>query len=152
MKHNFIKTICIRLLGELKIKTDLVVAGFIFHKNSVLLVHHRKLDLWLPVSGHIDKNETPDEALLREIKEETEIDAEILNKNKFPEKGNVKKNLAVPFHVNVHSAGDHNHCCLFYICKTKNPKIKINKELKNFGWFSKEDLRKKHVPQDVKLI
>ena len=54
-------------------KTDLVVAGFIFFENKVLLVHHKKLDLWLPVGGHIKKNETPDGALLREIKEKTKI-------------------------------------------------------------------------------
>ncbi|MCR4280214.1 MAG: hypothetical protein NUV82_02175 [Candidatus Komeilibacteria bacterium] len=40
-------------------KTDLVVAGYIFHQNKVLLVHHTKLGLWLPVGGHIDANETP---------------------------------------------------------------------------------------------
>jgi uncharacterized cupin superfamily protein len=31
-------------------KTDLVVAGYIIHQNKVLLIHHRKLDLWLPVT------------------------------------------------------------------------------------------------------
>ena len=58
-------------------KTDLVVAGYIFSKDKVLLIHHKKLDLWLPVGGHIEKNETPDEALLREIKEEIGIDVRI---------------------------------------------------------------------------
>lgn len=134
-------------------KTDLVVAGYIFHKGKVLLVHHKKLELWLPVGGHIDKNETPDGALLREIKEEVGIDAEILNKNNAPLKGNIKKNLAIPFYVNVHSAGDHEHCCFFYICKAINPeKLRINHELKNFGWFSKEDLNKHYITTDVRNI
>ena len=134
-------------------KTDLVVAGYIFNEDKVLLVHHKKLDLWLPVGGHIKKNETPDEALLREIKEEVGVDADILNKSGLPTNGNVIKNLATPFHANVHSVGSHEHCCFFYVCRTiNNENIKINNEIKNFEWFAKGDLDKKHVPEDVRNI
>ena len=136
-----------------EMKTDFVVAGYIFYNNKVLLIHHAKLDLWLPVGGHIDKDETPDDALIREIKEETGIDVEILNKSSIPLDGNIKKNLAVPFYVNVHSVVDQDHCCFFYVCKAKNPKaIKINHELKNFGWFSKEGLNADHITADVRNI
>ncbi len=132
-------------------KTDLVVAGYIIHQNKVLLIHHRKLDLWLPVGGHIDENETPDQALLREIKEEVGIDVKILNQSDIPSDGNIKYNLATPFYANVHSVGDHNHCCLFYICKVINSgQLKISKELKNFEWFTKDDLNKDCIPADVK--
>jgi hypothetical protein len=62
-----------------------------------------------------------------------------------------KSNLATPFYVNVHSVGDHDHCCFFYVCKAINPEqLQINKELKNFEWFTKDDLNKEHVPVDVK--
>ena len=132
-------------------KLDLVVAGYIIHKNRVLLIQHKKLDLWLPVGGHIEKDETPDDALFREIKEEVGIDVEILNCLNFPIQGNTKKNLANPFHVNVHSVKDHDHCCLYYICKAINPeKLKINSELKSYRWFSKEDLNKEDLPSDVR--
>jgi len=130
-------------------KTDLVVAGYIFHKDKVLLVHHRKLDLWLPVGGHIDPNETPDQALRREIKEETQLDVEILNKTKIL----ANKPMAVPFHADVHSVGDHDHYCLNYICKALNPEqLKINPELKNVDWFSKQDLNKDFVIPTVRNI
>jgi 8-oxo-dGTP pyrophosphatase MutT (NUDIX family) len=132
-------------------KIDLVIAGYIIHKNRVLLIHHKKLDLWLPVGGHIEKDETPDDAILREIKEEVGIDVEILNYINFPIEGNNKKNLSIPFYVNVHSVGDHDHCCFYYLCRAINPeKLKINKELKNFGWFSKEELEQEHIPLDVR--
>ena len=133
-------------------KIDLVVAGYIYDKNKVLLIHHRKLDMWLPVGGHINENETPDDALLREIKEEVGLEVEIINNNKFSMEGGAKKNLAIPFNINLHSAGDHDHCCFFYVCKAINAgKLKINKnELKDYSWFSKEDLSKDHVPADVR--
>lgn len=131
-------------------KIDLVVAGYIISKNRVLLVHHKKLNMWLPVGGHIDENETPDEALLREIKEEIGIDVEVLNKMDISIK-DAKRNLATPFYVNVHSVGDHDHCCFYYLCRAINPeKLKVNKELKNFGWFSKQELEQKHIPLDVR--
>ncbi len=134
-------------------KTDLVVAGYIFHDNKVLLIHHKKLKLWLPVGGHIDENETPDDALLREIKEETGLDVEIINQSNLGIAGNTIRNLALPFHVNVHSVGDHNHCCFFYVCKTKNSQmIKLNKEINNYKWFSREDLSESRVPSDVRSI
>ena len=68
-------------------KTDLVVSGYIFHNDKVLLIHHAKLDKWLPVGGHIDENETPDQALRREVKEETNLDIEILNQSSLPVTG-----------------------------------------------------------------
>ena len=133
-------------------KIDLTVAGYIINKNKVLLIHHRKLNLWLPVGGHIDKNETPDQALMREVKEEVGIDIEIINQSNIPLEGNIRYNLAIPFYTNVHSVGDHDHYGLFFVCKAKNPKqLKINnKELKNFNWFSRNDLNRDHIPIDVK--
>lgn len=132
-------------------KTDLVVAGFIFDNDKVLLIHHKKLDMWLPPGGHIDKDETPDEALLREIKEELGIDVEILNKNELQAEGKIKKQLATPIYVNVHDIGDHDHCCLFYLCRLKNNTINVNKnELNDFKWFSIEDLNKDIISSAVR--
>jgi len=134
-------------------KTQLVVAGYIIYDNKVLLIHHKKLDLWLPVGGHIEENEVPDDALIREIKEETGLDIEILNQSNLPMEGNIKRSLAIPFYVNVHNVGDHDHCCLFYLCKPKNPEqLKINKELKDARWFTKEELNQSHIPVDVRNI
>ena len=134
-------------------KTDLVVAGYTVHKGRVLLIHHRKSNLWLPPGGHIDENEVPDDALLREIKEELNLDVEIVDMGDAPKKTNVLRHLALPFHVNVHRAGDHNHCCFYYLCSVKEPAIKHNKlEVKDFMWFSPEDLDNELVPPDVKDI
>ncbi len=135
-------------------KTDLTVGGYVIHDEKILLIHHKKLDLWLPVGGHIDENETPDEALLREIREEVGLEVKILNQTDIPFEGNMKKHLAIPFYANVHSVGDHDHCCLFYVCKPLNPEnlqIDFN-ELKNYRWFSKEELNEDCVPIDVRNI
>jgi 8-oxo-dGTP pyrophosphatase MutT (NUDIX family) len=135
-------------------KTDLVIGGLLIHNKKVLLIHHKKLNSWLPPGGHIEKDETPDEAVEREFEEELGLEIEILNRNDIPMGGKIVKQLAVPFYVNVHNVGDHNHCCFFYLCVPKNPeKIVINKsEVKEFGWFSREELYQKQVPVDVRNI
>lgn len=134
-------------------RIDLVVAGCIFNKNKLLLIHHRKLDKWLPVGGHIKDNETPDDALLREAEEEVNLDIKILGQSSIPLVSDTKRNLATPFYVNIHPIGDHNHCCLFYLCEVLNPKeLRINKELKDARWFLREDLGKEYIPNDVRTI
>ncbi len=135
-------------------KTDLVVAGYLIHEGRVLLIHHKKLSLWLPPGGHIEKDEVPDDALIREFKEELDLDIELLSRNDVPMSGNIKRQLAVPFYVNLHSVGNHDHCCFYYLCKLKGknkPKF-LKSELKGFAWFSPEELKQEKVPADVKSI
>lgn len=40
-------------------------------RGKVLLVHHKAMDLWVFPGGHVDENETPGEAAVREVREET---------------------------------------------------------------------------------
>ncbi len=47
------------------------VAIFARSAGAVLLVRHRRLGTWLPVGGEIEPGETPLEAAVRELREET---------------------------------------------------------------------------------
>ncbi|MBI2172775.1 MAG: NUDIX domain-containing protein [Candidatus Aenigmarchaeota archaeon] len=133
-------------------KTDMTVAGYLIHDGKLLLIFHKKLKRWLPIGGHIEKDEIPDDAVIREIKEETELEAEIVRNDKPNTRCNVS-NTAIPFHTNVHSVGDHDHYCLFYLCKTNDiKKLKINSELEDFRWFTKSELENRDVSEDVRNI
>lgn len=46
--------------------------------NEILLVDHKKAELWLPHGGHVELNEHPRETVKREAKEELGIDAEFM--------------------------------------------------------------------------
>ena len=57
---------------------DFVVSVFIVHKNKILLVYHKNYQEWLPIGGHIELNEDPEQALYREIQEECGLKVKIL--------------------------------------------------------------------------
>ncbi|MGN8027401.1 NUDIX hydrolase [Microbacterium sp. 22242] len=44
-------------------------------RSHLLMVFHRKLQRWLPPGGHVDDNEFPSAAVLREVYEETGVHA-----------------------------------------------------------------------------
>lgn len=46
--------------------------------DRVLLLWHKRLERWMPPGGHIDADETPEQAARRECKEETGLDVEII--------------------------------------------------------------------------
>jgi 8-oxo-dGTP diphosphatase len=47
------------------------VAIFARHEGAILLIHHTRLGVWLPVGGELEGSETPLEAASRELREET---------------------------------------------------------------------------------
>lgn len=47
--------------------------------DQILLVDHKKAELWLPPGGHVDPGEDPKETVRREAKEELDIDAEFFS-------------------------------------------------------------------------
>jgi 8-oxo-dGTP pyrophosphatase MutT (NUDIX family) len=49
--------------------TDFMVAIFVVQGGKVLLAHHRKLGKRLPLAGHIELDEEPETAALRETTE-----------------------------------------------------------------------------------
>lgn len=54
------------------------VTGFVVEDGRTLLHWHRKTQLWLPPGGHIEPDEDPVQAVLREVREETGLDTEVI--------------------------------------------------------------------------
>jgi 8-oxo-dGTP pyrophosphatase MutT (NUDIX family) len=55
-----------------------VSTGFVVHNRSVLLHWHRKVKAWLPPGGHIEQDEDPVQAALREVREETGLEVRVV--------------------------------------------------------------------------
>ncbi len=56
----------------------MTVSGFVVHDDRVALHWHRKIGGWMPAGGHIEAGEDPVEAVLREVREEFALEAEVL--------------------------------------------------------------------------
>lgn len=67
------------------VSRDFTVAVFVVHDRSVLLHHHPRLGRWLPPGGHIEPHELPDNAALREVKEEAGIVVELIGDRGLPQ-------------------------------------------------------------------
>ncbi len=123
---------------------DFTVDVFVVYENKVLLIFHRKHNMWLQVGGHIELNEDPDEALFREVKEECGLDIEIIGGKEptFEIKGT--KFLYAPAFMNIHDINEtHKHVGLVYFAKAKSTELVLSKrEHSDIRWFSLEDLDK----------
>ena len=53
---------------------NFTVEVFIVYQNKVLLRLHDKYNLWLSVGCHIELDEDPNQAAIREVKEEVGLD------------------------------------------------------------------------------
>ncbi len=138
---------------------DFTVETYIVHKNKVLLRKHDKLGIWLSVGGHIELDEDPNQAAIREVKEEVGLDI-ILDDSRQLVKSKTKnyKELIPPYFLNIHNYGKnspHKHITLYYFAKAKTNKIKQNmkeEKSKQIKWFTKEDLEKdKEINKIIKL-
>src|SRR3712207_2907004 len=58
-------------MGSERTGRHFTVSVFVVWEGKVLLHFHRKLGMWLPPGGHIERDELPDDAALREVYEET---------------------------------------------------------------------------------
>jgi len=131
-----------------------VVTGYVFNEKKTLLVFHKKLKIWLPAGGHIKINETPENALEREFEEELGLKVMLLNKTRLPMQKGIIKQVPLPFYADIHSVGNHQHYCQYYLCNIiSSCPIKLNyKELDGFEWFSHMDLFKEKIPTHIKDI
>jgi 8-oxo-dGTP pyrophosphatase MutT (NUDIX family) len=95
-------------------KIDFTVAIFVVHDGKILLIHHRKLDKWLPLGGHIELDEDPEQAALREAKEESGLDVELLGERP-PTTSPGTRALIAPRFLDIHRISDtHEHIGLIY--------------------------------------
>ena len=135
-------------------KKDLAVGAYIIHEDKLVLILHNKLGIWLPPGGHIEPNETPDQAVIREVKEEVNLDIKFLQYKRLYTGRNVREECALPFYTNVHSVGAHEHFGLFYLCKAKDiTQLEGNlNEIGGIRFFSLESLALDFITEDIQAI
>ena len=141
-------------------KIDFTVAIFVVHHEKILLIHHRKLDKWLPLGGHIELDEDPEQAALREAKEESGLDVELLGERP-PTTEPGTRALIAPRFLDIHRINaTHEHIGMIYWARPKVgssrcddrtpqrgvPTMLAPEEHHDIRWCSVEDLEKLSPP------
>ena len=122
-------------------RIDFTVAIFVVHDGKVLLIHHRRLDKWLPLGGHIELDEDPEIAALREAKEESGLDVELIGERP-PTTEPGTRALIGPRFLDIHRITDtHEHIGMIYWARPLNGTLTLAAaEHRDIRWCSSEDL------------
>jgi 8-oxo-dGTP pyrophosphatase MutT (NUDIX family) len=130
---------------------DFTATTFIVHAGRTLLLLHRKLGIWVPPGGHIDPNELPHEAALREVFEETGLHAELLTTGMTL--GHVEV-LPQPHCILLEDIEPgHQHIDLIYVAKVASAEVAhAEREAKTARWYSWEELAEPEIAEDIRVL
>lgn len=126
---------------------------YVVHEKKVLLHFHKKLNMWLAVGGHIEDNELPEEAALREIAEEAGLAATLYMPDKQLGVSDVEQ-LFRPMHILLEDiGGTHKHIDLIYYAKSESDVLNPQDgESTNLKWFTADEIKNLDAPKNVKAL
>ena len=125
-------------------------------REYTLFLWHQKLQSWLPPGGHIEDNESPEEAARREIFEEIgEKNISFLaNKKKIQPKIDNRSEFLLAPHFILAEQIEHNHMHMdinFYAEVTK--KTFHSPEGHELKWFSVRDIQQENkIFENVRIL
>ena len=135
----------------MSVTRDFTVATFVVHAGAVLLLRHAKLDMWLPPGGHIDPNELPDEAAVREVMEEAGIAVRLVGETALPI--SEPRQLVIPRGVQLERiAPGHEHIDFVYFAvPVGSAELRPNKESTRIGWFDRAALASLDLTEEIRM-
>jgi 8-oxo-dGTP diphosphatase len=124
--------------------------------ERVLLVHHNKIGMWIYPGGHLNEQEDPAQAALRELREETGVEAHIVQDSTF--RHPAARVLPSPFAILDVDMKDaaiefHHHIEMIYVCRPVGgvPRPKLS-EISACQWFAVSELDGLDVPPELPAL
>lgn len=134
---------------------------YIVHGGATALHHHNRLGIRIPPGGHVDRDELPHEAALREVREETGLDATLVDDTE-PVDAPAGETLPDPRHmmlydINVHEDGTvgHQHIDHIYFAAVDSREIDPapgEADPSLWEWYTPEALRSSTIDADTVAI
>ena len=125
---------------------------YVVRDRRVLLHIHKKFNTWFPIGGHVEENELPHEAAIREAREEAGIEIKLIPTEIAPDidVGRVVR-IPAPFCLYGEAGREEDFFDFIYIASTDAEVLAPQEnESKTFRWFSKEELLTSDVKPHIK--
>lgn len=126
--------------------------AFVIWNDGLLLHRHAKLDMWLPCGGHVEPNELPDDAAVREVMEESGVAVQLLGEPATRAPG--PRPLVPPRGVQLEGIGPgHEHIDLIYLARPVEPydgTIPRADEDPSLGWYDAAALAAMELTPEVR--
>jgi mutator protein MutT len=103
-------------------------------KDRVLLCHRRDYDFWNLPGGRLEKGENPWDAVIREIREETGLEAKIVRLS------------------GIYSRPEKNEIVFSFICKRIGGEMILTDEADKIEYFELENIPRNTAPKQVERI
>ncbi len=128
-----------------------VATVYIVNEGATALHDHERLGMWLPPGGHLDRDELPHEAAIREVREETGLDVDLVAPAGDVSSETVRS-LAMPRQflledIDVHPTGEvgHQHVDFVYYGAVDSRDVRPAGDDEaapaRWEWFTPADLR-----------
>ncbi|HMO55800.1 MAG TPA: NUDIX hydrolase [Roseiflexaceae bacterium] len=133
------------------ITRDFTATTFVVDQGRTLLLLHRKLGRWFPPGGHIDPHELPDEAAIREVREETGLEVALFTGGS--QLGRVRV-LPQPYCILLEDISPtHQHIDLIYFAHVLGGTLAhAEREAHDARWYGWEALGEPQIAEDIRAL
>jgi 8-oxo-dGTP pyrophosphatase MutT (NUDIX family) len=132
-------------------KRHFTATGFVVDGSRTLLHWHKRLQQWMPPGGHIEPDEDPVQAVLREIEEETGLNTQVIAAQEAAP-FDYPKQLPAPYTILVEDIPGpdepHKHIDMIYFCRPVDGSASRLLDDPSLRWVDEDDL-KQAAPLDV---
>ena len=123
------------------LRRHFVATAFVVYGDAVVLHWHRKVKAWLPPGGHVEANEDPVQAALREVLEETGLRVDIVPTVPLLPMSNIEQ-VQPPVTILIEDIpddgeGPHKHIDFIYFTV---PKESPDVVPPGWKWFTRDEL------------
>jgi 8-oxo-dGTP pyrophosphatase MutT (NUDIX family) len=134
-------------MAHINEKIDFTTSVYIVHENKILLHIHKVHRTWLAPGGHVELHEDPNEAALREAKEETGLDVELVGNGHQYDSPYQARDLILPRFLNRHfydKTRTHEHVDMSFFARPVSDISMARPEEENgeLRWFTKDELER----------
>lgn len=126
-----------------------VATAFVAWNGKLMLHRHPKLGIWLPCGGHVEVGESPDQAALREVLEESGVAAYLVGEPAI--EVSEPRQMIPPRGVQIESiAPGHEHIDFIYFARPIEPYDgTFSGSEPGLGWYSQDEVAELPLTEEM---